>query len=581
MRLEPQDAMPARSSEASGVPGLDLLISLSNSTSGQPVRELPPAPAGIPGPGAARQAESPPGAVPRRSVRIHPATLLLPVILALQAYLSLQLVWSNTAYQDEALYLWAGRLEWQHWLTGAPIPPLPTYFSGAPVLYPPLGAAADALGGLAGARILSLAFMLAATILLWAATTRLLSRRAAVFACAAWVVLGPVQRLGAFATYDAMSLFLLSLAAWCAVRAARCGDSTRWLLAAAVAALLANAAKYASAIFDPVIVVLAGLAACPRPGWRKEAAARWAAVLTYLGAGVVGLGLLAGHSYISGIDATTLARAVGQQQPLQVLGLAWQWTGVVIAAAAGGVLLAALGPRRRTGLAMLLALLLLATLLVPAEQARIHSTTSLDKHVAFGAWFGAIAAGYAADRLAGLVPRPRLQALLAGVLIVPLLPAAAAGMSQARQFFAWPDSAPFIRVLRPLAEHSAGPMLVETSAVPEYYLPGIRWQRWSNTFSITTMSGLSRGYSATGIADAGQPAVYLRYIRRRYFDIVALDYSSGATGLDGQVTRLLRADHAYRVVATVPYGATSYTIWRRVPGQARRPPPRHGRAARP
>ena len=42
-------------------------------------------------------------------------------------------------------------------------------------------------------------------------------------------------------------------------------------------------------------------------------------------------------------------------------------------------------------------------LLVPTEQARIHTYTSLSKHVDFGAWFAAIAAGYAADRAIRLV----------------------------------------------------------------------------------------------------------------------------------------------------------------------------------
>ncbi len=95
----------------------------------------------------------------------------LAAILAVQAGLSLSLVWSNTAYGDEALYLWAGHLELAHWLHGTSCSPLgrwpgrtprisEVYFSGAPVIYPPLGALADAVGGLAGARILSMTFML-------------------------------------------------------------------------------------------------------------------------------------------------------------------------------------------------------------------------------------------------------------------------------------------------------------------------------------------------------------------------------------------------------------------------------------
>jgi hypothetical protein len=111
--------------------------------------------------------------------RAIPAGVPLVAVLVMQATLSIRLVWSNTAFQDEAVYLWAGHLEWAHWLHGAPVPPFAAYFSGAPVIYPPLGALADSLGGLAGARILSLVFMLGATALLWGVAGRLYGRRAA------------------------------------------------------------------------------------------------------------------------------------------------------------------------------------------------------------------------------------------------------------------------------------------------------------------------------------------------------------------------------------------------------------------
>jgi hypothetical protein len=495
---------------------------------------------------------------------VRPAAVLLLVVLAVQAALSLRLVWSNTAYQDEALYLWAGRLEWQHWLHGTPVPPLATYFSGAPVVYPPLGAAAAAVGGLAGARMLSLAFMLAATCMLWCTTTRLIGRRAAFFACATWAVLGPTQQLGAFATYDAMSLFLLSVAAWCAVRACTGRDCTKWLLAAAGAALLANAAKYASVIFDPVLVTVAGLAACPRPGG-KRAAARWTVLLTYLVAGVTALLLVAGHSYELGIEATTVSRALGQQRPVEIALLSWQWIGVVVVVASAGVALSLLGPGRDASRTLLLCALVAAALLVPAEQARIHTTTSLDKHVAFGAWFGAIAAGYAADRLIRAVRWSRTRAMVSVAMGVMIVPVAATGAVQAQQLFDWPNSAAFIRVFRPLAERSLGPVLVETSSVAEYYLPRLRWQQWSNTFSITTRAGQSVGYSTQGITNAGQPGIYRRYIEHDYFELIALNFSAAATAVDGTLTALLRRNPSYRLVATVPYGSEYYVIWQRVP----------------
>ena len=91
----------------------------------------------------------------RRQPWRHLATEPWPLlgILAAQVLLSARLFWTNTAYQDEALYLWSGHLEWLHWLHGLRLPAsFPEYFSGAPVIYPPLGAIADSLGGLAAAR---------------------------------------------------------------------------------------------------------------------------------------------------------------------------------------------------------------------------------------------------------------------------------------------------------------------------------------------------------------------------------------------------------------------------------------------
>jgi 4-amino-4-deoxy-L-arabinose transferase-like glycosyltransferase len=112
------------------------------------------------------------------------------------------------------------------------VPAFATYFSGAPVLYPPVGAVAAALGGLAGARLLSLAFMLASTAALHGLTRRIFDRRAAFLAAAVYAGLAGTQFLGALATYDAMALCLLALAAWLAVVAAdrpggadRCGEA--------------------------------------------------------------------------------------------------------------------------------------------------------------------------------------------------------------------------------------------------------------------------------------------------------------------------------------------------------------------
>ncbi|HEY0716007.1 MAG TPA: hypothetical protein VGD68_00190, partial [Streptosporangiaceae bacterium] len=82
-----------------------------------------------------------PAAGPARAARrrLPRRAMALSAVLVVQTALSLRLTWTDTAFQDEALYLRAGHLEWAHWTRHTPIPDFPAYFSGAPVAYPPLG----------------------------------------------------------------------------------------------------------------------------------------------------------------------------------------------------------------------------------------------------------------------------------------------------------------------------------------------------------------------------------------------------------------------------------------------------------
>ena len=455
------------------------------------------------------------GARRRRLLSLWP----LLVVLAVQAGLSLRLLRADTASQSEALYLRAGHLEWANWLHGVPIPPYPKYFSGAPVIYPPIGAVADSIGGLAGARVLSLAFMLGATILLWSTTGRLFGRRASFFASALFALLGTTLHLGAFATYDAMSLFLVALAAWCVIRPGARGPATGWMLAGAGVLALANLAAYTTLLFDPLIVALALLTS----PWTSRGllAARRAGTVLVGTAALLGLVVAADRSdYLGGFERTMVTPVAGSASAQSVLGQSWYWAGLLLLLAVSAVAIS-VATRQAAAQSVLLVFLTAALIFGPLEQAHLHTVATLNHHVGLGAWFTAIAAGYAVDRLIAAAPAGQSRTVTCGACVIALVFPAYLGIAQSRAFSSdWPNSSDFLAVFGPLADHASGPLLVEDPAVAEYYLPaGAQWQRWSSTRNITLPDGTYTGGPASGasVTGAGNAPVYANYIAHGYF----------------------------------------------------------------
>jgi 4-amino-4-deoxy-L-arabinose transferase-like glycosyltransferase len=360
-------------------------------------------------------------------------------VLAVQAVLSLRLLRADTAFQGEAASLWAGHLKWAHWLHGAPIPAFPKFFSGTPVLYPPLGAAADSVGGLAGARALSLVFMLGATVILWATAGRLFGRGAAFFAAALFATLGPVLHLGAFATYDALAVFLVAVASWCLVRAPGRGHAAGWMAGAGVALALASAVAYATVVFDLFVAALALLTAIGSGG--VLVAARRAAMVLIMAVGLLAAGLLAGGgSYLGGFARTTLARVPGSATPVTVLDDSWRWAGLLIVLAVGGIIASA-ASRQPVVRTWLLVVLSAAAVAGPLNQARLHTAAMLDKHLGLGAWFAAIAAGYGVHQFIAAAPAARTRALTCGACVMALAFPAQIGASQSKALsVSWPKA---------------------------------------------------------------------------------------------------------------------------------------------
>ena len=481
-------------------------------------------------------------------------------ILVIQASLSLRLVWSNTAYQDEALYLWAGHLEWSHWLHGATVPDFASYFSGAPVIYPPLGAVASSIGGLAAARILSLAGMLAATVLLYAVTRHMFGRGAAIAGAVAFAAIGPTQFLGALATFDALAVMLLALASWFAVRSGPEGVRSspgggkwageQWLVCCAVALALADAAKYTSLLWNPVVIALAVFG--PAGTWPRSAG-RGIRLAGYTAALIIPvLFLVGGPSYVTGIMATTLARPGSTVPMLRVLGASAEWVGAIAFLAVVG---AAVVTRRRRGrrLTTLAWVLAASVFLAPLGQARIHTNFSLFKHVGFGAWFACIVAGYGLAAIARAIQARQAEyARVAGLVLAVLLGISGAVLS-AGQFGAWPDSAQMIRGLAPVIERTGCPCLIAENDVVHYYLARQTTQdAFTNVFVMK--------YRDDGRELSGTPA-YRAAIRDHYFRLVEMDPSE-MPALYAPVVGALSASH-YRLVVSAPSNVPGepFGIW--------------------
>ncbi len=489
----------------------------------------------------------------------RPYVLGLVVVLGLQAALSIRLEGRNTAFIDEGSYLWAGHLELSSLFHGGALPPLSTYFSGAPIIYPPLAATANSLGGLAAARTLSTVFMLAATVFLWATTSRLFTRRAGLVAALLWALLGPTLMLGAFATYDAMSITLLAMSVWLTTLRRGQRDFAVPMLAAAIALVLANATCYSTLLFDPIVLAVSIIGEWSRTS-RQVVMMRGTAFACYVLSGLVLLYLAGGAGYSTGLRRTVVQRAIGSDSAASVLWHAWGWTAVTVLASCIGLIVAAVGTNRRNKL--LLLVLTVAGVLVPLEQAHIHTIESLSKHAAVGAWFSACAGGYGLDRLSRLPRSTTTKGVAVGLVgLAGFLPLSFT-VRQSDALYQWPSSSRFTALLGPLAQKLGGPILVETPSAVRYYLENtIRWERWSDTSVVTLLNGSSEG-SVANVRGAGKPAIYRRFITAGYFSLVALNSLYSPT-LDRVIRSDINVSGKYRYLTTVPYGSGSYIVWER------------------
>ncbi|MFI9784738.1 ArnT family glycosyltransferase [Kitasatospora sp. NPDC051984] len=494
------------------------------------------------------------------SRRTWVSRLVLLGILLAQALLTLRL--SNSAFEDEALYLYAGHLQLHHLNGGAPLPDsFAAYFSGSPLLYPPLAAAFDTWFGLAGARGLSLGFMLGTTALLYMMTRRLFNERVALVAAGCFAVTQSTLFMGALATYDAAALFLIAVGAWLAVRTARNGW---WLSALTIppVLVLAVAVKYAALMYAPIVVALACLAAVPYHAWRSLLRAFLIPAVA-VGGAYTAL-RLTGSDILKGLQSTTTGRATGHGVRLDMLRDCAEWGGLLFALALLGTVLYALKGRMSEAPTMhavrvprrlwriLMGLLLTSTaMLAPAYQIWIHESVSLHKHIGYGLFFAAPMAALGITRVVGSHFRHPQLGILAWVVLLVL------GMVQSNSLYhAWPNSTQLIATLdRQLVPN--GHYLVEANSVPRYYLQDkVEFGQWTSTYTISYQTKDKK--VVTG--EAGFKAA----LTDGYFDVVVFDKTvTGA--LDEKLVKQLRAEGKYRLLVSIPYhntyGSGFYQVW--------------------
>jgi hypothetical protein len=392
----------------------------------------------------------------------------LAAVLAVQAAFSLSLVWSNTAYGDEAQHILDGQLLWSHLVHGTYLPPYQE--AGARQIYPLIAAAASSVGGLAGARIVSLCFMLASSVLLYQIGVRLLGRPAALAGVALWAVSEPALRL-AFATWDPLACLLTITSLRLAVQASHARRKAGLIAVSALALALAGVTALPYLIYIPVVIAVALLA------WLEPMGARlaiWCAVLLTAGSAfllIVLMTLLHLWSNVFGMAAFQSV-PIGVNSAAQVFGPVWSWDGLILVAACAGAVTAVILERPRVR-GILVAALAASVLPVPLYELHIGAF-ALDQQISAGTGISALAAGYLAARLRPTTWRPPAVWLTAGVL---MLYPAITGLSYARnEFHSWPDMTRLMAVLKPFAARSRHPVLFigEWRVFPEYYLGGGR-----------------------------------------------------------------------------------------------------------
>jgi 4-amino-4-deoxy-L-arabinose transferase-like glycosyltransferase len=471
------------------------------------------------------------------AVLLHPAPWLGLIVVA--QYVFTRVTESvRTSFEDEGLYVYMGHRMLDHFLHGAFLQEFPgSYFSGAPGVYPVLAALADDVGGLQAVRDLSLLFVMVSTVAVYGTGSTLFGRLAGVLGAAVFAVCGSVVYQSQWATFDAMTMMLLTLAAWLAVWSGR-RDGLLW--APGVAALLGLAVltKYAGMAYVPFVIALSVTEGWPARRWVVVRRGIFTACAT--AAAVYFILMLWGRDLLPGIAQTTTSRSIIQPTGrLELLRDVAEWAGPwMLLILLGGLLV---GWRERHRLPT--ALVLLGALVVgPAQQVHIGELTSLAKHLAFGIALAAPLAGYL---LAWVLTRRRwwATALAAVPVLAVVAGLASVGLADASSFrTGYPDDTRLVKVLRTLVAANPGrPIMGEKSSPQRYELREITDpKQWNDTYQ----------FSHAGLSGA---AALRSAVQDHYFGVIYLSFSTpNANVIADNLGSAQVNGHYYNLLAKVP-----------------------------
>jgi glycosyltransferase involved in cell wall biosynthesis len=506
----------------------------------------------------------------------HPLTL----ILAFQSTVAFFLIWSNTGFSDELNYMWVGTTLINHVQHGTvwPTEYVHTTLSGLPYLYPPLGAIANMVGGLAGARLLSLFFMLCSTGFIFAAAKQLYGRTSALGAAGLWAMFSPTLQLGGLATYDAMSVCLTACALWLVVVAGTSRKRGELVAASGVVLAVAEVTAYSGIVMIPIMVLFALFVWMQAMGTKQSViCASWLAVVT---AATFALIMTLCKTW-PGIMTTVLARQVSgtaNASASHVFDDSWTYIGLIAVLALMGAVCAVSSANRKFGWQT--AYLAAIALVIPISQAHEGTAVSLRKHLAYSGMFAVIAAGYGLARFTKALPPKRWAAASCCVaaFLVPLIN----GFQEAQSWYhSWPDLSSMQEELEPLlATH---PTLAMSMGAYNYWCKyyyanlGSTWQSNCLGTTLSVANNADAAYIVLGYPSFVTPTDSLPSdfmlssgaSQDKFLSFLAEENTPNSPEDPelAQLTETLESKKYYRLVVVGPWDSNQssgiYAIWQR------------------